>query len=251
VKQDGQRNRLLALLAMPALRIPLFLAATIGLSIYAMYSCQEQMRTMKLMRRRHTSFIRLLAQTISEQEKMPVSLGALATPGAGAAEHSRIEEVFLRHFADLEEFTRFASPEAASLERLGNIGVWRAPHGKPDDGQEIAWEGYIFRMEPGEGDTRDFAIFSWPLEAGPARLTLAYISTDPASIYYTVAGRYTGPGKGPRVADLGEAPFEGRIFILPPDSASESAEDFRARAAETDGRIWAVEKLHVLPESYE
>jgi hypothetical protein len=282
VKQDARPGRLLAIILVPALRIPLFLVITVGVALLAMYSCHSQMRAVKLMRRRHTSFIRLLARTVCEQEAMPAVLGSLAVPEE-AGRNSAIEEVFLRDFAGLEEFTYFAKAKAEAkappLERLGTIHVWQA-RGHEGHLREIAWEGYVFRLEvpkeaapgnrsvsgtgessapqaapapggPGGGASdREFAIFSWPMKPGGAQLTLAYVSTAPDRIFYTCSPRYVGPGKGPRLTDLGEAPLKGRIFILPPDSIGESVEIFRTRAAETGGRIWGVENLPALSEEF-
>ncbi len=239
---------MLELLKKPVLRIPLFLGLTIGLSIYAMYSCQEQVRTVKLMRKRHTSFIQLLARTVSEQKEMPDRLGPLVWRGA-EREHSELEALFLREFAEREEFTRFVKRGTDPLEPLRGLQAFGTPDMRGKE-HEILWSDYMFRVERRGGDSRDFAIFSWPLRDGRAQLTLAYLSTDPQNIYYTAAARYAGPGNGPTVADLGEAPFEGRIFILPPESAGESTESFHARATEKDGRIWAVQKLHLLAGSH-
>jgi hypothetical protein len=225
----------------PVVRVPIFLAVMIGLSVVAVYSCDEQIRMVKLARKRHISVIELLARTVSEQKQMPATLGELALC-EDAAGCSEVEKVFLRDFAELPEFRVLAGPQSRPPDRLGDVRVWRA-HGKQSDKQELTWSGYIFRMEARGQDSRDFAIFSWPVKAGPAQLTLAYVSTDPGNIYYTAAPRYAGPAKGPRVKDLGESPFEGRIYMLPPELAGESPEAFFARANEHDGRIWAVEKI--------
>jgi hypothetical protein len=231
----------LSVLKKPALRIPVVLVLVVGLGFYAMYSCQQQMKIVKLARNRHLSFIQLLARTVSTRDKMPARLGVLAVPAA-PGELSAVERTFLEEFADLREFTEFAPPRARRAERLGEVRVWRA-HGKPDDKVELSWSGYVFRMQRRGPENRDFAIFSWPLDAGPAQLTLAYVSTFPENIYYTASPRYAGPGNGPTLADLGEAPFEGRVFLLPPESAGETPEHFFARAEEHGGRIWAVENL--------
>ncbi len=225
----------------PIVRVPIFMAATVALSVYVLHSCRGQMRVNRLMKRRHISFIELLARTVSEQKQMPATLGELALR-ENAAGSSEVEKVFLRDFAELPEFLVLAGSASQPLERLGDMRVWRN-HGKPGDKQELAWSGYIFRMEARGKDSRDFVIFSWPMDGGPVQLTLAYISTDPGNLYYTAAPRYAGPAKGPQVKDLGESPFDGRVFVLPPESTGESPETFFARAGEHHGRIWAVEKI--------
>jgi hypothetical protein len=233
------RNSILALVTavVCAVTLPLVLLAGV-----ATWGCHEKMSVVTLASKRHVSFIRLLARTVSEQKQMPATLGALALC-EDTAGSSEVEKIFLRDFAELPEFRVLAGPQSRPADRLGDVRVWRA-HGKQGDKQELAWSGYIFRMEARGQDSRDFAIFSWPVKAGPAQLTLAYISTDPGNIYYTAAPRYAGPTKGPRAKDLGESPFEGRIYMLLPELASESSKAFIARASEHDGRIWAQAKIH-------
>jgi hypothetical protein len=225
----------------PAVRIPLVLLAILGCSMWAAGSCREHFRMLDLARRRHQSFVLLLAATVRSGPEMPDRLGPLAWPREGNAP-SAIEEVFLRDFAGREEFVEMALSDSGPLARLGEIKVWP---GKEERGKEheLLWSEYMFRMYRRSSGGRDFALFSWPLKPGAAQLTMAWLSTEPDRIYYTSAPRYVGPEKGPRPGDLGESPFEGKVFLLSPDAAVGSLREFVAAAEEQNGRVWAVEKL--------
>ncbi len=225
----------------PAVRIPLVLLAVLACSLWAARSCRDHLRMLELAKRRHQSFVLLLAASVRAGPETTDRLGPLAWPGKGNSP-SAIEAVFLREFASREEFVGMTISDAGPLARLGEIRVWQGGEKRGQE-RELLWSDYMFRMFRDPAAGLDFAIFSWPLKAGAAQLTMAWLSTEPGRIYYTSAPRYVGPEKGPRLKDLGEAPFEGKIFLIPPDAAGNSLRDFVARAEEKDGRIWAVEKL--------
>lgn len=225
----------------PAVRIPLLMALIAAASVWAASSCEEQRRMMRLAGDRHISFVRLLARTVEELGRRPEKIGELleAPEGGGLAPLYR---VFAREFAALPEFKDLAPPGAGPLERLGPIHVWCSTAGEQDR-REITWSGYFFRLHPRPGSEKDYVIFSWPAEGGEALPTLAWVSTRPGKLYYTSASRYAGPGAGPAPADLGEAPFEGKVNLFSPGKAGSSGRDFPEEVKKTGGRLWAVKEL--------
>jgi hypothetical protein len=243
--------KLLEFLRRPAVRVPLVLAAVVACALWASQSCRGQMRTLSLAKRRHQSFMVLLAAAAREGRPPAASLGELVWPPE-AGGRSRLVEVFLRDFADRPEFAESSPPGTARSDRLGEVQVWRES-GERRHEQEILWSGYMFSMYPRTGGGPegqaagkgggDLVIFSWPLKAGRAQLTLAWLSTDPGRIYYTSAPRYAGPGRGPTPADLGEAPFEGEVSLFTEEDAPATLREFVSRTEESGGRLWAVEPL--------
>jgi len=234
----------------PAVRIPLLMIVIVGCSLWAFRSCpeyiEEKAKTLQLVNARRVSFIKLLAAAATEAEKRPEGLGELVRP-AKAGELSPVQKMFLRGFAERPEFRKLADPEAEPLRRLGNIEVWSAP-GHESHEREILWScdlqpPVLLRLCPSPKNEEDFVIFSWPQNAGKAQLTLAYLSTEPERIYYTSAPHYVGPGQGPTTADLGEAPFAGKINLLPPDAVGDSYDEFLRRAEAEEGKLWAWRKV--------
>jgi hypothetical protein len=229
----------------PAVRVPLILAVVVGLSLLTARTCREQTARLDALRLRHLSFMRLLGAAATETGSRPGSLGQLVwAPEAGGI--PPLHRVFLRDFAELPEFRALASNEAAELERLGEVQVWTGS-GELRHEQEILWSGYLFRLYPAPGNARDYVIFSWPLETAGPGLVLAWISTDPGRFYYTFSPRYSGPGKGPTLEDLGEAPFELKIRLVEAGPQGPDPNTFPARAREAQGRLWAVDRLPGAP----
>jgi hypothetical protein len=235
----------LGLLRRPAVRVPLVLAAVLGLSFLAVRSCREEVGRMRLVRLRHLGFMRLLATAAAETGVRPGSLGELvwAPEGGGLPV---LQRVFLRDFAERAEFLGLAPEGAAPLERLGEVQVWTGSGG-PRREQEILWSGYLFRLYPAPDGDRDFAVFSWPAETAGQGLVLAWLSTDPERFYYTFSPRYSGPGGGPVPADLGEAPFAGRLRLIPAGPTGPDPDEFPELARRAEGRLWAVERFPVAP----
>ena len=235
--------KLLAPLGKPAVRIPLVMGLLLATSLWAAHSCRRQARMLRLARARHLSFIRLLASAASEAGKRPGSLGELVWRSE-SGDLSAVEKLFLRDYAGRPEFKEMADPGAEPLDRLGEIEVWKGS-GERGREQEIVWSGYMFRLYPSPENGKDFVVFSWPLKKEPGQLTIAWLSTEPGGLYYTSAPRYVGPEAGPGPRDLGEAPFEGKIYLLSPDAVGDSPREFMEKAEEEKGRLWAREDLAV------
>jgi len=208
----------MSLLRRPAVRIPLLLALMLALGAWAANSYREQMRQQNLGVRRHLRFMEIVsraAREAAEAGPRPATLAELAPA---------IDALYRRKYAVFDEFALVPGTDPQTL-------------GVRVRGEELFWGNYCYRLWPGPAGGRDFVIFAWPEAAGAGRLTSAFVSAEPGSLYYTFATRYAGADGGPRPADLGE-PFAGQVNLAEELPANASPEAFLKKLARSDGKTW-------------
>ncbi len=229
----GELMGILDALKRPAVRIPLVLALAVAGGAWLATRYRGAVDARAMATRRHLSCIEVVTRAAFEAAEAghrPKTLAELVgTPERPGA----IETLFLREYAALPEFASPGSPPPAPRPASPSIEV---------RGAELLWEGYCYRLWPSPNNDRDFAVFAWPEVPGDGRLTSAFISSDPAWLYYTYARRYAGANGGPEPVDLGE-PFGGKIALLNQGDSRMSPEEFLDRLSRQNGRIWAKEMI--------
>ncbi|HOX08214.1 MAG TPA: hypothetical protein PK280_17600 [Planctomycetota bacterium] len=235
----------------PAVRIPALLALTVVGGALLARQCGRMIEGRRLSTLRHLRCIEVVTRAAREAAaagRRPESLAELVgTPGKPGA----IEELFLREYAALPEFSEPATGSAGSSPATAEVPG--GARGQPDQpagrrhpsppaiqvrGPELLWEGYCYRLWPSPENERDFLVFAWPESADVGRLTSAFLSTHPVWLYYTYAPRFAGPGGGPAPTDMGE-PFIGRIGLMIDSDAESDPERFMKRTEQSGGRLWA------------